>query len=118
MKPSSIVVSCKTRGPARGRVLVRTAEVFRQTALDKGRKIPTAQDRRQTMQNFGKDIEKVKVFDLCHQDHAHQILNKDRKRMMSARMPCRIAIDRKRNGRVFLLRLNSGLMDNMPALHP
>ena len=90
-----------------------TVEAFRQTTLDKGWKIPTVHDLQETMNSFGKDVEKVKVFELCHPEHAYLILKQDQERVVSALMPCRIAIYQKRDGKVYVSRLNSGLMGKM-----
>lgn len=91
----------------------RTVDVFRQTTLDSGWKIPTVHDLQETMKSFGKDVEKVKVFELCHPDHAYLILKEDQERVVSALMPCRVAIYQKKDGKVYVSRLNSGLMGKM-----
>ncbi|QEN08956.1 DUF302 domain-containing protein [Oceanispirochaeta crateris] len=37
-------------------------------------KIPAVHDLQTTMAKFDKDVKKVKIFELCHPDHAGEIL--------------------------------------------
>jgi len=73
-------------------------------------KIPHVNDLQATMQKFGKDVRQVKVYEICHPDHAYKILSQDDERIVSALMPCRIAVYEKSNGNVYLSFLNAGLM--------
>jgi uncharacterized protein (DUF302 family) len=52
------------------------------------------------------------VYELCHPEHAYQILNKSEERIVSSMMPCRVAIYEKADGSVYLSRMNSKLMAN------
>jgi uncharacterized protein (DUF302 family) len=75
-----------------------------------GWKIPHVNDLQATMHKFGKDVRQVKVYEICHPDHAYKILSQDDERIVSSLMPCRIAIYEKESGDVFVSRMNSGLM--------
>ncbi len=75
-----------------------------------GWKIPHVNDLQATMHKFGKDVRQVKVYEICHPDHAYKILKQDDERIVSTLMPCRIAIYEKSDGSVYVSRLNAGLM--------
>ncbi len=75
-----------------------------------GWKLPAVHDLQATMQKHGKDVKAVKVFELCHPDHAGKILEKDDERVVTSMMPCRVAIYEKSDGRVYVSRMNSSLM--------
>ncbi len=88
-------------------------EKFEKSAIESGWKIPTIHDLQATMKKFGKDVKKVTVFELCHPDHAYEILSRDQERVVSSLMPCRIAIYEKADGKVYASRMNTSLMGNM-----
>ncbi len=75
-----------------------------------GWKVPHVNDLQATMHKFGKDVRQVKVYEICHPDHAYKILSQDDERIVSSLMPCRIAVYEKSSGDVYVSRMNSGLM--------
>jgi uncharacterized protein (DUF302 family) len=75
-----------------------------------GWKIPHINDLQATMHKFGKDVRQVKLYEICHPEHAYRILSQDDERIVSSLMPCRIAIYEKSDGSVYVSRMNSGLM--------
>jgi len=77
---------------------------------DLGWKIPHVHDLQATMKNFGKDVRSVKVFEVCNPNYAYEILNKDEERIVSNMMPCRLAVYEKKDGSVYISRMNSGTM--------
>lgn len=82
-----------------------------QTSIDDmGWKTPYIHDLQATMKKFGNDVRQVKVFDICHPDHAYKILSRSDERIVSNLMPCRIAVYEKEDGSVWLSRMNSGLV--------
>lgn len=87
-----------------------TVSKFEQAVLDQGWKIPAIHDLQATMHKYGKTVGPVKVFELCHPDHAEKILNKSEERIVSTMMPCRVAIYEKADGQVYVSRMNSGLV--------
>ncbi|MEN8154417.1 MAG: DUF302 domain-containing protein [Acidobacteriota bacterium] len=90
-----------------------TITKFEESVKAHGWKIPTVHDLQKTMNKFGKDVKAVKVFELCHPDHAGKILAKSDERIVSSLMPCRVAFYEKEDGKVYMSRMNSGLMASM-----
>ena len=85
-----------------------TVEKVEKVVLDHGWKIPHVHDLQATLKNFGKDVRSVKVFELCNPDYAYEILSKDEERVISNMMPCRLAVYEKKDGAVYISRMNSG----------
>lgn len=83
---------------------------FEESVTDMGWKIPAVHDLQNTMDKFGKKVRPVKVFELCHPDHAFQILRESDERIVSSLMPCRVSIYEKEDGKVYISRMNSGLV--------
>ena len=83
---------------------------FEQSVEDHGWKIPATHDLQKTMNKFGHDVKPVVVYELCHPDHASKILKESEERIVSSMMPCRVAIYEKADGKVYVSRMNSGLM--------
>lgn len=90
-----------------------SVEVFNETAKEKGWSIPTVHDMQKTMAKFDKDVHKAEVFELCHPDHAYEILSRDAERIVMSMMPCRVAIYEKSDGKTYVSAMNTGLMGNM-----
>jgi uncharacterized protein (DUF302 family) len=65
------------------------------------------------MKKYGKDVRPVKVFELCHPDHAGKILAADSERIVSVLMPCRVAVYERADGKTYVSRMNSGMMAGM-----
>ena len=75
-----------------------------------GWKIPHVNDLQATMHKFGKDVQQVKVYEICNPEHAYKILKQNNERIISSFMPCRIAIYEKSDGFVYVSRINAGLI--------
>ncbi|MCK5673905.1 MAG: DUF302 domain-containing protein [Spirochaetales bacterium] len=88
----------------------KTVEVFEQSVSDLGWKVPTVHDLQATMAKYDMDVKKVKVFEICHPDHAGAILKLSDERIVSSLMPCRVSFYEKADGKVYISRMNSGLM--------
>ena len=91
----------------------RSVEIFEKTALDMGWAIPTVHDLQATMEKFGYDVRQVKVFELCHPEHAIKILREDQERIVSSMMPCRVSIYEKSDGNTYVSWMNTSMMGNM-----
>jgi uncharacterized protein (DUF302 family) len=91
----------------------RSVELFEETALANGWKIPAVHDMQKTMQNFGKDVLQAKVFELCHPVHAYEILSRDKEKIVLSMLPCRVAIYEKSDGKTYVSYMNTGLMGKM-----
>ena len=86
---------------------------FITSVADAGWKITTTHDLQKSMKKFGHDVKAVTVFELCHPDHASDILKLDDERIVSAMMPCRVAVYEKSDGKVYFSRMNSSLVAKM-----
>jgi uncharacterized protein (DUF302 family) len=91
----------------------KSVELFEETAIGNGWKIPAIHDMQKTMHNFGKDVLQAKVFELCHPVHAYEILSRDKERIVMSMMPCRVAIYEKSDGKTYVSFMNTGLMGGM-----
>ena len=90
-----------------------SVERFEQSVLSMGWRIPAVHDLQQTMRNNGKEVNQVKVFEICQPDHAYKILSLDRERIVSSMMPCRVSIYEKSDGKTYISWMNTRLMGNM-----
>ena len=73
-------------------------------------KLPAVHDLQKSMKKFGIEVNPVKVFELCHPDHAGKVLKEGDERIVSSLMPCRVAIYEKPDGKTYISRMNSRLM--------
>jgi len=85
-----------------------TVTAIEKSAKDHNWSMPHLYDLQATMKKHNFDVKPVKVFSLCKPDHAYQILSSDQERVVSALMPCRVAVY-ERNGKTYVSMLNSGL---------
>jgi uncharacterized protein (DUF302 family) len=90
-----------------------TVERFEQSVAEADWKIPAVHDLQATMDKFGHSVRAVKVYELCHPDHAAKILKEDEERIVSSMMPCRVAVYERADGKVYFSRMNSKLMAGM-----
>ena len=90
-----------------------TVSKFEASVKEHGWTIPKVHDLQKSMKKFGKDVKSVKVFELCHPDHAGKILAKNDERLVASLMPCRVAFYEKEDGKVYISRMNSSLMASM-----
>lgn len=88
-------------------------ELFESTTQAKGWSIPTVHDLQATMAKHGHKVNKVKVFEMCHPEHANRVLQQDKERLVSSMMPCRVSIYEKSNGKVYVSWMNTGLMGSL-----
>lgn len=91
----------------------QTVSEFEKSVKAKGWKIPATHNLQKTMEKFGHDVQAVKVFELCHPEHAEKILSKSEERIVSSMMPCRVAIYEKADGKTYVSRMNTSLMAGM-----
>ncbi len=91
----------------------QSVDVFTNYVLEKGWKIPTVHNMKETMNKNGKDVLEAKVFELCQPDHAFEILSRDKERVVMSMMPCRVAIYKKSDGKTYVSWMNTGLMGQM-----
>lgn len=85
-----------------------TLNAIEKSAVDNNWSIPHQYDLQATMKKNSFDIQPVKVISLCKPEHAYQILSTSNVRMVSALMPCRVAVYEK-EGKTYVSMLNAGL---------
>ena len=81
-------------------------ELIESTVRQKGWTIPAVHNMQATLANFGHDIEKLKIFEICHPDIAYQVLSMDDERIASSLLPCRLSVYEKSDGKVYISWMN------------
>jgi len=91
----------------------KAVQVFEETALAMGWKIPVVHDMAEVMKKNGYNVKNMKVFELCYPAHAYEILSRDDERIVSNMMPCRVSIYEKSDGKTYISWMNTSLLGNM-----
>ncbi|HAY71672.1 MAG TPA: hypothetical protein DCX89_07250 [Saprospirales bacterium] len=92
----------------------QSVELLTNSALENGWKVPAVHDLRETMLKFGKpEVAQAKVFEICHPDHAIEILSRDKERKIMPMMPCRIAVYQKSDGKCYVSVMQNGLLGSL-----
>ncbi len=78
-----------------------------------GWKVIHIHDLQETMRKNGKEVNPVKVIELCKPDYAYRLLSEDTLRIYSNMMPCRISVYEKKDGKTYVSRLNSAMLSSM-----
>lgn len=73
-------------------------------------KVPQVHDLQETMFKYGKQVNQVRVYEICQPELAYEILARDGERIVSSLMPCRIAVYEKKNGKTYASVMNGSLM--------
>ena len=88
-----------------------TLSRFTTTVEAGGWKIPVTHDLQATLLKMGKeDVNSVRIVEICNPDLSEKILKSDDEKIVSTMMPCRVAIYQKADGKVYVSRMNSGLL--------
>lgn len=87
-----------------------TIEKLKAEAEQKTWKVVAVHDLQNTLANNGYDVLPVKVFSVCHPKHSSKILEKDDERLVSSLMPCRVSVYEKSDGKVYISRMNTGVL--------
>lgn len=87
-----------------------TEEILIRKAAENGWRVPKVHDLQETLKNNGYDVLQVKVMEICKPAHAFEILSRNSERIASPLMPCRIAIFERPDGKVYISRMNSGVI--------
>lgn len=56
---------------------------------------------------------KIGIIKLCKADYAYQVLEADKDRFVSSLMPCGISVWEAQDGKVYVSKMNTGLMGKM-----
>lgn len=68
-------------------------------------RMPHVHDLKVILSKSGYDVKSVKVLEICKPEFAYQILSKDKNRLASSLLPCRIAVYEMNNGDVIVSRM-------------
>ncbi len=90
-----------------------TAAKLEESVTKEGWKIAAVHDLQKSMKKYNKEVLPVKVYEICHPDHAEKILAQSEERVVSSLMPCRVAVYEKADGTTYISRMNTGLMGKM-----
>ncbi|MDD3044434.1 MAG: DUF302 domain-containing protein [Candidatus Delongbacteria bacterium] len=79
--------------------------------IDHGWAVLKVWDMKRRMDNAGyEESPRVSIIELCQADYTHRILQEENDRFISSIMPYRIAIYENSDGKVYISRMNLGLM--------
>ncbi|MDA3884108.1 MAG: DUF302 domain-containing protein [Candidatus Delongbacteria bacterium] len=88
-----------------------TVRMIEKNAAENGWAVAKIYNMEKRMRKAGfEDAARVKVIELCHATHTNDILSKEDDMFIAAIMPCRIAVYERKNGDVFISKMNIGLM--------
>ncbi|AXR77170.1 DUF302 domain-containing protein [Natrarchaeobaculum sulfurireducens] len=73
-------------------------------------KILHVHDLQGKMENHGYVADRTTVYEICSSEHASNILTRDDERVVSSMMPCRVSVYETSDGRVYISRMNAGLV--------
>jgi uncharacterized protein (DUF302 family) len=83
-----------------------TLTTVEQSAKAAGWSVPAVHDLQASLAKAGKEVNQVKVFELCNPEYAVKVLAGDEGRDFSCLMPCRVSVFTKSDGKTYISRLN------------
>jgi uncharacterized protein (DUF302 family) len=89
------------------------SEALQREAKSQGWSVPKVHDLKQTLAKHGYSVLDAQVLELCRPELANEILKRGAERVVSALMPCRIAVYGKPDGRTYVSRINARLMSKL-----
>ncbi len=94
--------------------LEETVSRIEQVAKDSNWQVPKIYNLQNSLHEAGyDDFGSLRVLSMCQADHAYKILTDDNNKKVSSMMPCRIGVYEDSDGKVFISRMNIGLMSKM-----
>lgn len=94
--------------------LEKTIETIKQNAIKEGWVIASVKPLHQSIvKHGGAQVLPVYLINLCEANHASNILKEDKNRLVSVMMPCTITVYEKSDGKVYVGRMNAGLLGKM-----
>jgi uncharacterized protein (DUF302 family) len=88
-----------------------TVRMIEKKAVENGWAVAKIYNMEKRMKKAGfEDAARVKIIELCHVQHSNDILSVEDDMYIAAIMPCRVAVYEKKNGDVFISKMNIGLM--------
>ncbi|MBN1821032.1 MAG: DUF302 domain-containing protein [Prolixibacteraceae bacterium] len=90
-----------------------TTEKIIEQAAEYKWSMPHQYDLQATMKKNGFEVLPVTVFSLCQPQFANKILSGSEERLVSAIMPCRVAVYEAKDGKTYISRLNAGMFSKL-----
>jgi uncharacterized protein (DUF302 family) len=91
-----------------------TVSTLEKAALDRKWKVPKIYDIQKTLVDSGfPDMTPLKILSICQPSHAYNILKEDKDKIVTAIMPCRMAVYKGNDGKVYIAEMNMGMMTKM-----
>jgi uncharacterized protein (DUF302 family) len=88
-----------------------TIDLIERSSEDNGWAVAKIWDLGDRMVRAGfEDAPNVKVLELCHAENSYNVLKNEEDMFISVLMPCRMAVYEQNDGKVFVSRMNIGLM--------
>ena len=84
-----------------------TAEKIVESTAKNNWSMPNQYDLQATLQKHGYEVKPVRVFSICKPELANKILEGSQERVVSALMPCRLAVYEAKDGKTYVSRLNA-----------
>ncbi|MEY6431059.1 DUF302 domain-containing protein [Thioalkalicoccus limnaeus] len=91
----------------------QTVETIRDSAIEAGWKVPTVHRIDEAVSQYGYQVPRVAVLELCQPQHAARILADGDAKVVTSLMPCRVSVYETADGRVVVSRMNTGLLARM-----
>ncbi len=91
-----------------------TVATLEKSALERKWKVPKIYDIQKTLVDSGfADMTPLKILSICQPAHAYNILKQDKDKIVTAIMPCRMAVYKGNDGKIYIAEMNMGLMTKM-----
>lgn len=87
-----------------------TVEKFTDIVASIGWKVTHIHDLQETLQKNGFEVLPIKVIEICKPSYSVRLLEKDKERLYSSLMPCRLSIYETSDGKTMVSRMDSGAM--------
>lgn len=86
-----------------------TVETIVSSAVEEKWNVAHQYDLQATLKKHSLEVQPIHVLSLCKPEHAYEILSSSNERMVSALMPCRVAVYEK-DGKTYISMLNAGFL--------
>ncbi len=91
-----------------------TAQKIKQSALATGWVVPSISKLQKSIKEHGGgELPPVNLINLCHAEHAFNLLKSDANKYISVMMPCTISVYQKSDGKTYISAMNAGLLGKM-----
>ena len=87
-----------------------TVEKFTEAVASIGWKVSHIHDLQETLHKNNYEVLPIKVIEICKPSYSVKLLEKDKERLYSSLMPCRISVYETSDGKTRISRMDSGAM--------